>query len=99
MATTNYGVRYWCVKTAKNEDVYFHADRVECTPNGDLIGWGGHSANSDRGDVDLQVVLSLAAGRWIMVYAASCIDGGAVAVEHWDAPRKTRHAAERVKMA
>ena len=28
-------------------------------------------------------VLALAAGKWTAFYAASCLDGSAVAVQHW----------------
>ena len=29
------------------------------------------------------IVLALAAGKWTAYYAASCLDGSAVAVQHW----------------
>ena len=78
----NYGKYYWCAKVPKAissaGEIYVMADTVNITTTGDII-FMGHGA--DKGHVF--PVLMLAAGKWNAVYAASCIDGAAVAVEHW----------------
>ncbi len=74
MNPEQYGDFYWCVKTplSENGEVYVHADRIEYF-QGVLILVGHH-------DVP---VLSFAAGQWLACFAASVLDGAAVAVAHW----------------
>jgi hypothetical protein len=69
-----YGQYYWCIKTPLSEDgdVYVHADAVEVAPSGALV------MRSER-----YATLVIAQGQWTAVYAASVMDGHAVAVEHW----------------
>lgn len=59
MTTTNYGRYYWCVKVPSNisEDgeIYLYADKVEITPNGDLILWS--SLNEKREEPFANLVL------------------------------------------
>ncbi len=76
----DYGRYYWCVKTdlSENGDIYVYADEVRYTPTGAVV------FVSRRDDGVEQTNLALAAGQWTAVYAASCWDGGAVAVEHWE---------------
>jgi len=84
-ATAEHGRFYWCIgttgkgigKEAKPIEAYVMADRVEITPSGALILWG-----HDKDDKDC-LNLSFASGAWVFVYAASVIDGSAVAVDHW----------------
>jgi hypothetical protein len=73
--TTRYGKHYWCVKSdeSKNGEIYVMADTVTVTPTGDLVCVGK----------DGLPMLALAAGHWRAFFAASLIDGAAVAVEHW----------------
>jgi hypothetical protein len=80
MNTEDYGQYYWCVKSqlSPSGEIYLYADEVEFTAAGGVIFWrvkkeGEHHPN-----------LSIAAGQWSAVYAASCWNGAAVAVEHWD---------------
>ncbi len=77
--TVDYGGRYWCIKTdeSQNGEIYVMADRMEITRHGDLLAVGHSSSGSDL------TVLALAQGFWTSYYAASVIDGHAVAVEHW----------------
>lgn len=73
--TAKYGKYYWCVKTnlSKDGEIYLMADWTEVTANGDLLFWrSGGLLN-----------MSIAAGSWKAFFAASLIDGSAVAVEHW----------------
>ena len=74
-----YGKYYWCVKVAKSlsksGEIYLYADEVEvlnaCVVFRQIDS--GHKIN-------LMIPLHLVTA----VYAASCMDGAAVAVEHWD---------------
>jgi len=72
-----YGDLYWCVKVIESVspdgEVYIYADEVKTTQDGSLwlIGKKGHPN------------LVLPSGKWLACYAASVIDGAAVAVEHW----------------
>jgi hypothetical protein len=76
---THYGRSYRCVKTANHDDeIYLHADTMVVNDHGDLIAIGHQS--SEAGE---HANLAIAAGQWSMFFAASCIDGAAVAVEHW----------------
>jgi len=79
---STHGDKYWCIKSAISDDgdIYVMADRVEVGPQGELVCIG-HSAK----DANTQMpFLIIAPGKWIAVYAASCLDGSAVAVEHWE---------------
>ena len=80
--TENYGQFYFCIKVAKSlaelGEIYVMADRVETTPNGSL------AMITERDDKPSFVNLLIAADKWAAVYAASVIDGAAVAVEHWE---------------
>lgn len=80
--TTKYGDYYWCVKVPKtisaNGKIYLMADRVVFSPNDAIL----FVRNARDGEPDL-CNLSLAPGQWLAVYAASMIDGSAVAVERW----------------
>lgn len=75
MSPHDYGEKYWCVKTplALNDDIYVHANDAFVLDNGALVLIG-------RDDVP---VLTIAAGEWRACYAASVLDGAAVAVVHW----------------
>lgn len=75
MSADKYGEYYWCVVSGDKE-IYLHADSAVVTQNGAL------SFRRDNPSQQLNVVF--APGHWDMFYAASVIDGGAIAVEHWD---------------
>lgn len=74
--TTSYGDRYWCIGRPDGNEIYLNADRAEVQPSGALVMVAG---GGEEGIVNL----ALAAGQWVFVYAASVIDGHAVAVQHW----------------
>jgi len=78
VSADKYGSRYWCVKTRLSEDgeIYLFADKVTVA-DGMLIFTSG----GEDGAANLN--LALAPGEWGTVFAASIIDGCAVAVEHW----------------
>lgn len=71
----NYGDYYWCVKSnlSDNGEIYLHATRIEITQNGDILFFG-------KDDI---IMLSIAKNNWSAFFAASLLDGAAVAVEHW----------------
>lgn len=70
-----YGKWYYCVKSnmSKNKDIYAYADKTVITDAGNLL------LLNDNGTINL----AFAPGKWDAIYAASCWDGHAVAVEHW----------------
>lgn len=81
--TARYGEYYWCVGLTpyegedKSTEVYVMADLVEAD-NGVLTLWGKEKEDGLR-----RPNLIFAKGEWKFVYAASLIDGHAVAIEHW----------------
>jgi hypothetical protein len=74
MSADRYGRSYWCVKTplSPSGEIDLHADGMSIR-DGCLIFTGRDSA----------VNMMFAPGQWQAAFAASCIDGHAVAVEHW----------------
>jgi len=72
-----YGRYYWCAKTDLSEDgeIYVYADAVRYLEGAVLF-----VTPHEDGE---RINLALAAGQWTSVFAASCWDGHAVAVEHW----------------
>ena len=73
-----YGRYYWCVKTDLSGDgeIYVFADVVRYQDGAVLF-------LSQREDGKEQINLALPSGKWAAVFAASCLDGHAVAVERW----------------
>jgi hypothetical protein len=80
---SNHGKFYWCVKTTMSEDgeIYLHADSVHFTTTGAVVF--SNAPDTAKGDTEPTPMLALASGHWTALYAASVIDGHAVAVEHW----------------
>lgn len=72
-----YGDYYWCVKTSlsENGEIYLYADRAS-------IEAGVLTFSRLRGE-EFEPTLVLAPGQWTACFAASLLDGNAVAVEHW----------------
>lgn len=74
----NYGRFYWCAKVnasaAPSGEIYVYADSVNV-----VCGALVFTRHSEHGRN-----LIIAPGLWRAVYAASCLDGAAVAVEHWE---------------
>ena len=74
-----YGNCYWCAKVdrlSENGEIYVFADDAVVNEHGDLLFV---REKDDR----RETVLAIAAGQWRAFFAASCLDGCAVAVEHW----------------
>jgi len=73
-----YGRYYWGVKTdlSQNGEIYLYADIASVNKNGDLIfsKVAGESTYTN---------MCFAKGYWKTFFAASVMDGSAVAVEHW----------------
>lgn len=86
--TSKYGKYYYCVKVTEDlsEDgqIYVMADEV-------AINQGALTFRANQLDMP-QNTLVIAPGKWLGYYAASIIDGSAVAVEHWkgEVERKAR---------
>jgi hypothetical protein len=81
MPAQDYGQYYWCVKVtkdiAKAGEIYLHADDVLTTQDGAV------RFVQKKDDGQAVVMLLIPSGKWRAVYAASVLDGSAVAVVHW----------------
>lgn len=79
MGADRYGDKYWCVKTslATDGEIYVHADDARVLPDGTL------TLIRMKEGAPPQINLAIAPGNWTACFAASTIDGGAVAVERW----------------
>ena len=79
--TARYGNQYWCVKVLESVcpkgEIYACADKAEVTGGGDLVLW-------QDGKNGPSVNLAFAKEQWHVVFAASFMDGSAVAVERWE---------------
>ncbi len=87
--TTRYGRYYWCAKVTTDlceaGEIYVMADEVRVETDGSvhfLHTWVPETGDVDDGRRSYQNLI-LAAGKWSAVFAASVIDGAAVAVEIW----------------
>ena len=85
---SNFGKRYWCVKVNKdlseNREIYVNADKVSYSPNGDVVFKGTfYNKKTEKYEGEERVRLIIANGKWEAVYAASLLDGHAIAVDHW----------------
>lgn len=85
----NYGRYYWCVKVpkaiSKSGEIYLYADDVRVEPNGSLVFIGSlYGERYEQVDPKPRINLVLGPKAWISCYAASCFDGHAVSVEHWE---------------
>ena len=80
MAPTDYGKYYWCAKVStdlsKDGEIYVYADDVRVDGAGALTFTRTKDSNSEP-------TLTIAPGKWLAYFAASVLDGAAVAVEHW----------------
>jgi hypothetical protein len=84
-----YGRLYWCVGVSSSicsaGQIYLHACRAE-VKDGVLIFWSD-SIGSDGGKYEARETpfqsIAFGVGDWKYFFAASVMDGHAVAVEHW----------------
>jgi hypothetical protein len=91
---SNYGKYYWCIKVPESisgdGEIYLHADKVEFR-DGALIFSGKFYQSMGDGnpdyekprDMEEKTLLILNKEQWLICYAASVVDGSAVAVVHW----------------
>ncbi len=86
----DYGSRYWCAKVpkelSKSGEIYVFADEVHIDPSGAVLFVSYAQVRNSDGDLLTTKALPylvLPPGQWYAVFAASCLDGHAVAVEHW----------------
>lgn len=77
--TERYGRYYWCIKTdvSENGEIYVMADKAVVGDDGSI-----QFIREEEGKEKF-INLAIAPGKWTAFYAASVIDGAAVAVEHW----------------
>ncbi len=73
-----YGDRYWCIGLTEGGEVHAHADEVRVEPSGALL-----LVRGSKDEKPEQVNLAFASGQWCFLYAASTLDGHAVAAVHW----------------
>jgi hypothetical protein len=73
-----YGDLYWCVGLEDGTEVHAHADEVRVEESGALL-----LVRGPRDEKPAQVNLAFASGQWRFVFAASLLDGHAVAAVHW----------------
>lgn len=78
-SANDYGTHYWCV-TGDGAPVFVYADRLEVTPAGALVAWGGYRKDGARVEHE-QHLWAAAPGQWKTFFAASLIDGRPVAVD------------------
>jgi len=87
----NCGTYRYCVKVpktvSKDGEIYLCADEVRLQPDGSIL-FLGYRWDTDvhpwvKTVEELRVNLALAPKSWTAVYAASCLEGSAVAVESW----------------
>ena len=80
MSSANeYGAHYWCV-TGDGEPVLLYADRIEVTACGALVAWGGYRREGGHAEREQQL-WAAAPSHWKAFFAASLLDGRAVALE------------------
>ena len=79
MSAEQHGKHYWCVKVprtiSQDGEIYLVADEVEFRDGGVVF----YGCDEEKRTLNL----ALADGAWKSVYAASYLDGHAVAVTHW----------------
>jgi hypothetical protein len=86
---SRHGRGYYCVGLYDEREAYVFADEVVFHENGDLIFLGRGTRNEGHASADEatpEVMLAFAPAYWSFVYAASVVDGHAVAVAHWPHP-------------
>ncbi|MFD8520931.1 hypothetical protein ACFV2D_13070 [Streptomyces capillispiralis] len=78
MSPSNHGRYYWCIQLddEKGTEVYANADKANFLPDGTLQLVQVKGAEEETN-------LAFASGHWRFVYAASVMDGSAVAVHRW----------------
>ena len=88
MGADKYGKLYYHVELSNGELMWLYADRVEFLEGGGVVFW----SKRDKGDF---VNMAFAPGKWLTVAAASVIDGGMIAVEHYEAAPKKGASRQR----
>jgi hypothetical protein len=80
----NQNGQLWCVKVSEElstgGEIYLHADHVEHGAAGDLIFM--QVKQDENGKADRKMVLGIAAGEWLCVYAVSAVGGSPIGVDH-----------------
>ena len=88
MSAEKYGKYYWTLRTPK-ETIRLHADEAEVV-DGSVV------FRQKKDDGTSIINFSAATGQWVHFYAASILDGGAIAIEHWD-PNEEKELANTPK--
>ena len=84
---SKYGRYYWCIKVPESlsadGEIYIHAEKPIIHPNGELELVGAFREYLNSPPERELANLILAPGQWLCIYAASVLDGSAIAVSHW----------------
>lgn len=90
MAASDHGRYYWCVETDVDV-IWLFADDAEVTYNGDLLFLKKYEDDWEKSTVNF----AFPNGKWIRFFAASVIDGGAVALEHREQKKEEEQNEQR----
>jgi hypothetical protein len=86
MVPEQLGAYYYCIKVtgdvSEDGEIYAYADRVVVTAAGTLVLFHVFTPR-EQAEEQEEMTLMIPGGKWLAVYAASSLDGSAVAVEHW----------------
>ncbi|MEH1866589.1 MAG: hypothetical protein V7K69_16505 [Nostoc sp.] len=84
--TSRYGKYYWCIKVtkdlSKDGEIFVMADEVKSQKG--VLFCTRKVVDDNSQEIKDQINLAIASGKWLAVYAASVMDGAAVAVEFWE---------------
>jgi hypothetical protein len=78
MSADEYGRHYWWVTLGDGQELGVYADRVEVSPDGSLLLYGGSTSLGAK-----FINLAFAPGGWQFIYAADPEDASPLAIGHW----------------
>jgi hypothetical protein len=79
MSASDYGDKRWGIVLSDGTTRYFMADRVEFTSSGGVTLWGHSRSRTVDATLETFALAAFAAGQWRNVFAASVLDGSAMA--------------------
>ena len=88
------GTYYWGVTLDDGRDVYIWADRLEVSPNGDLIAMSHVRAEDTRSKLSSEMpFMSIANGKWVSFWKTLLMDGKPISL-HNAAPYSEQPCAD-----
>ncbi len=77
---SSFGALSWTIVFVEGDVVNLCADRIEVTPSGAIVAWGGYRKDNLRAPDGMEIVVyAVAAGQWANFFSASTLDGHPVA--------------------